>query len=339
MRGAMARALLAKAERESGDVRSRGDVVSTRSLWLCSFGYACVLALFPWQDVRGGAASFVDLGNYLERYESIKISGALQRPTGGGLLEFFMREGGWFFLLLLSVKVGVSARPLFSFISFCTALYLCKTVSQKSKNLFCVALMFNPLMIDLVRSQLRSAVALSIVIISLSLRRRALFYAAALAAMSVHSFSFIAYGSQFLLKRFKRVETLLSRVLFAILCLLASLTFLLAKNELLTLLGDRRAGLIGEPPSLVFAAIWAPCLAFLVTVNYRGPRIYFGFAVIFACLFLAGTFLGQYSLRFLALAYPFIVVIAGSVRGRMGFLFLFYLLVLQLLYIDYWLKY
>ena len=271
----------------------------------------CVLMLYvPWQELWNGR--FIDRSVYLN-----KFTGYLARPRyfSGSALAFVVNEV--FFektILLLAGKFNVPLEVIFGAIGF-----LCLFVYSKylASNHGLIALIFlvNPLIVEFAFSQLRMALAVSLLMLAL-FRQKQWVLAAVLVALAccIHTAMFLVV---FIFAVAKLVSSrLASGSLKGLTCWLALIGAGLAvvmvigpfRGAILSAVGDRRAEYGNVSQSIMYASFWV--LLLLMAGTQR--KAYFeaegnAVAVVFLSVYVGATAFNTYNSRFLSASFPFII--------------------------------
>lgn len=213
--------------------------------------YASLIGLFPWSILRVG--EFRDLENYSARLRAISRYGSGYYDLGSGILDYFSNEFVWYWILVKSIDFGVSSQAFFVGISvisaFVSALFLCR----KSGKLLLLLFLINPVSLDLYLSQIRSALAFSVVLIGILCwqrwaranwsKQRILSVSAFLVAPFIHS-SMILVIAAFFFAKFLEARGARSRWPVGLLAVVVGLGLAIAAlvfgNLMLSELGDRR---------------------------------------------------------------------------------------------------
>lgn len=234
------------------------------------------------------------------------------------VMDYFTSEYSWSFLmkLLQDGDISLHYEVVFQIIS---SLFIATAalVVYRSGGLFPLLFLANPLVFDLAYSQLRSALAISILYIAYLFFRRSTYIAAALClfAATIHTTMLIFLAVYILcvmtaneggrLSRWS-VELRLAIILGA--GVVMGLLIGPLRETVLTLIGDRRADYLDLSSSPFYLSFWLGLLG-LFLIDYRDTfrSIEGRFSLFILALVTVNVFTGGYSLRFLALAYPFII--------------------------------
>lgn len=272
-----------------------------------SMVFALCLLYVPWEQIRGEA--FYDRLVYLEHFlhavpllEDKEITGlggflaneVLWEVLVRGLMEGFDLPAG----LILS---GISLLCL-----FCFAYFLARRHGPLA-----MLLLINPLVIDFALSQLRMALAVSIVMLALFSGRRLVIAAAVITASFVHT-SIVLFVVMYLVAvqagKWVRKSRLPASTLGYIAMaggLLVALLIGPLRETVLSTMNDRRVEYEMEAASLSYASFWIMLLA---AVPLQGKAFYRDSMNLLAvaCLstFVFATVLGVFAARFLSATMP-----------------------------------
>ena len=311
------------------------------------FSYVFVFEV-PWSNI----VYFVDIDFYLERIGVLLLSGiegaVTKDYTGVGLLS---SELLWY-LILLQIPIFFTdfnlGLELISFISLLIYSYF----TFKNSNLFLSSiLLYNPIFIDLIMSQIRIAFAFALLIIAYSLRKQYWFISLLLLISSslIHTATyFLFFVYIFISLISKKIQN--ENKLHSLMLITPTFFVLFIKFLLLPLLDffrdtGRVGYFIGEVDSstLLFSSIYlffALLIAFLPKRN--DSKVHFDATnyIIFMCsLFFSLSLVQMYGSRFVAISFPFLIIAINNLKLN-GRLILYSLLFsYQLIYIYYWLSF
>lgn len=293
--------------------RAKSQKISKRAL-LNIFGvllFATLFVNFPYVEIRGGQ-EFVDLFNY-ERTFSGK-SMALKR-AGESIKGYVSNEVLWDFTVrqimsLFSLGPLSALKWVSFFVVVATVAYV-----RRGAGWLWLFLLFNPLFIDLVMSQCRSAFAVSLFYIALLSKKKSLVILATVLSIFVHT-SMVAIAAFYWIGWWLfRGGKLGKKPLLAVFSLIGMGVFLgLLMGPLQNLIAgfiaeDRRAGQYGEiGSSLAYSSFWLaliPVFAFIKPKFNRVPNN--AFALTMLSVFAVTVVFDLYGSRFVAMAFPCIL--------------------------------
>lgn len=237
------------AKHSAGPVRMKRPAFS---FWLIGpILYASLIGLFPWSILRVG--DFRDLENYSARLRAISRYGSDYYDMGSGILAYFSNEIVWYWILVKSIDFGVSSQAFFVGISVISAFVSAVFLFRKSEKLLLLLFLVNPISLDLYLSQIRSALAFSLVLVGILYwqkwvradwsKQRILSVSAFLIAPFIHS-SMILVIAAFFFAKFLEARGARSRWPVGLLAVVAGLGLAIAiivfGNLMLSELDDRR---------------------------------------------------------------------------------------------------
>ncbi len=168
-----------------------------------------------------------------------------------------------------------------------------------STALFALSLLGHPIILDMLSSQQRSALALGLIALALkSLQSRYLANTALLLISAIHLSSLVIlviYNLYFISNRFEMVRR--SYQLNVFIALFSSFLFVAFKDIALSLLGVEKAGGAG---GFLYSAMWAGLLALLVAFNGKRIDVFLFIAYSLLSLGVISFFFNDYSSRFFA---------------------------------------
>ena len=282
----------------------------------------CVIMLcVPWQELWNGR--FIDRTVYLNKFT---VYLARPRFFTGSVLAFIVDEV--FFekiIMLLAGKFNLPLEVIFGAISFLCLFVYSKYLTSKH-GLIALIFLVNPMIVEFAFSQLRMALAVSLLMLALFRQKQRVLVGVLVAlACSIHTASFLIV---FIFAAAKFVSLrLAARSFNGIFCWLALIGAGLAvvmvigpfRGVILSSVGDRRAEYSNVSQSIMYASFWM--LLLLMTGTQK--KKYFqtegnAVAVVFLSVYAGATAFNTYNSRFLAASFPFIVssMLALSLQKR-----------------------
>lgn len=217
----------------------------------------------PWEKIS--ASGFVDIENYEVRL-------ALLRSSWDGLIydfesyiSLFTSELTWLAILRGTVALDIATETMLVTVATLGALTFGYFGSRHAGLLVTLALLTNPAIIDLINSQVRSVLAMSLFYLALMLTHSPRFhYAMLIFAATIHTSMLLVLilyaGSRFFAKINLRPQQL--QVILIAGIILVSLVMIGFGSSVLASVGDRRSFDAGGSKSLLFMGPWM--LVFLV---------------------------------------------------------------------------
>lgn len=286
---------------------------------LIAFLFSLVFVLIPWENVLIYATG----ENFLDRqvYEQYFYSGknSISIDYFSSIIDYITNEAGWHYGVRWFLDdVGLSVDQLFLVISFLT-IFTYSLLLQKWRGIYSLLFLINPLIVDFAFSQVRLALAASMLACAYLSRSRWPKFALAVAFLSitVHTAALLflliycaAWLAGVALERGRLSEIQILAFLVAVGFLVAFITGP-ARDLILSYAGDRRAEYWDMTWTFKTMLFWFGLFgAFL----FFGRKIlwqdYGRYALIILSLLFWIYFLGGYSSRFAAFAFP--CLIAGA---------------------------
>jgi hypothetical protein len=304
---------------------------------------------------------FVDLDVYKSLFGHNSDENILSSYDGASLLDYFTNEYLWNFVIInLRNILGSSDSALACISIFCCAIYFL-AMSRMSNIYHAVIVMFHPIMILFIMSQLRSAFAISLVylaLVELQFWKKAYLeednststsfwiwtiiasqVILLLSSCFVHSsmaiilFSLLVSVVSSWLTKNQHCKTALLIVSILILSIVFSISLL--RYQLLSAIGDRRAIYQDGSSGTLEILAWIP---FVIYGYFRFSKTLIDplwtFSIICVAVFLLSSLLGMMSSRFLLFAFPAIIYSIYSLQKDRILLFTWFYS-LQFLYIFY----
>lgn len=255
-----------------------------------------------------------DRTNYAESIKQLRSAGDVELTVSDKTLSLLSAEFGWQYVLLGLGTLYESPQ---------SGLNLIATISLGIFTLFCLRyrtpwyltflFLLNPIVIDLVMCQPRSALALAVLMLAHMSGRRIGYLLGGLLAQSIHfsSVIFIAVYvvAQYVSGRLPLYSYNIKKVLVVCAGVLVALFVLLGRALLLSMTGDSRFAVEYGSSTLFYSLFWF-CLLFALILlpKYAGKSSWqYYYAVFVLTLFLIFTVTRFYNTRFIALAFPIIL--------------------------------
>lgn len=302
--------------------------------------FALCFLYVPWEQIRGEA--FYDRLVYLDHF--LHAVPLLEDKDIAGLGGFLVNEVLWEVLVRgLMEGFNLPAELILSGISllclFCFAYFMARRHGPLA-----VLLLVNPLVVDFALSQLRMALAVSIVMLALFSGRRLAIAAAVVIASFIHT-SIVLFVVMYLVavqagKWVNRMRLPASTLGYIAMAggLLVALLIGPLRETVLSTMNDRRVDYEMAAASLSYASFWIVLLAAVPLQPKAFYRDSMNLLAV-ACLstFVFSTLLGVFAARFLSATMPALLgAMLGMGRPVREMVVLAYLLFMALQWI-YWL--
>jgi len=289
-----------------------------------------ILASFiPWPDIiqEVSGSPMWDRSVYISKIVSGNT--LLSYFHYDNIISFFTFEFLWAWLMdVTSRSPYLNYEVVFQIISSLTLSGFAAALARR-KNLIYIIFLINPLVIDLVYSQLRLSLALSILAWLVILRVRAwyIFLPMAAIATMIHTAAIIFIAAHILAswtgpdgrkKSWSANKTMSILVLFGF-----SVGVLVGplREQILSAVGDRRVEYQDASSSILYLSYWIVLFISLVADHRRTLKHYESrYAVAILGIVFINVFTGFYSLRFLAAIFPFLIFSSFTVFGKYNFL-------------------
>jgi hypothetical protein len=320
-----------------GEVSTRGG-----GRWLeigASVVFATLIALAPWEALRG--APFPDVENYLLRIAALARQANQEQASVSSVTQALSGEYLWFVILGVIAKSGLEPRHGLALISWIAALCYHQYVTKYADIVLASLLLLNPIAVDLLASQVRSALAMGLllVIVAPGVGRRFRWLLLLLPFIHTSMAGVLAlYGGCQLVSSSERMRSVISLPVFAMLSSILALAVAGALPSLLELLGDRRADLDVATKSIPYLVFWFVLALILVSGSLKVPaarwEVYFATAILIVSVVLEAN--GVVAFRLIALSLPVVfAAVALSYRSARR-LALTALILYQPILVWYW---
>lgn len=308
-----------------------------------------ILSSVDWEGVR--SIYYADRASYIRRLENIWLHGLEFRSDTKSVFSTLFSEPAWAFVLSAALYYTDDFERAFIYIvNFTLLIYLLLLVNvtnnAKSKLFFIsFFILLNPLFIDFIHSQTRSALALSIVVISFYFNRALPRWIIASIATLTHTVSILLYSLEVLTSKLWGINLFSKNFLLTIVLLAftSSLIVVFVLPYILQIVGDRRTNYIAESSSLLFSGFWAfyACYIFYIckkknTLYLKKQGFFLGLAIFLSFLFFFLSIFGAYGSRFVAMGIPLYLITFSHLNTKNLILAIVPLYGFQILQYFYW---
>lgn len=308
--------------------------------------FGMIYIFIPWNILLG--REFNDAQVYLNTINLILVGKyEVYYPVMGTFLDwikFILSEPLWKVILTFisenfyDPSNGLLLISLFSICVFSVYVF-------KRMNIFLGSfLLLNPIMIDFIMSQIRSSLALSLIVFSTFSKRNIVIVSCFLAGFLIHSASFILIPILLMSQRIstwdltQKAHKLFVCLMIIILALLLSYILSFQRESLLITV-DRRAVYTATSANLRYVMFWFFISASLILIpSCDKNRIQYSdfFSATLASMAFFMSLFSVYSARFLAFMYPFLIFSLTFKSLKYRIFYYFSLIVYQLALYYYW---
>jgi hypothetical protein len=280
--------------------------------------------------------------NYFLNGESVLIYKKFE-----GVVAYITDEFLWHYLIgTAATSLGISIELVFHVITI-TCLCVFGAIIISKRRPLALLLLINPLVIDFAFSQLRLALAISILGAAyvLKTRYRLITLIFVICSLFIHTASMIFIIIYVALRVVDSLANQLNYgywVRFALLCLIGfsiSIAIGPLREAMLSAIGDRRADYPDMSSTLAYSSFW---VFLLFAIGSRAKSLmkeeYQQYSVVILSIVTMNIFHGGYSARFLAASFPFLISTVLSFRGVYGLMMLFLFIFYAILQWLYWLR-
>ena len=322
-------------------------MINKNIAYLYAFFYSMIFSFFPWERISP-LDEFIDKSNYIKSLTSFNGGYNSYIFNDLNLLNWFTDELTWSYLLYYISKYSSNYNFSLSLMSFAIVFVSFLFIINKSANvnltvIFLISIFFiNPLYVDFVISQIRSAFALTVFMMTVMLYEKFeknIFLLLLLIVPTIHTagvFLVIPYFIYLFIMRGNKNN----RYLPYAIGLVTGLIMTLGWNLILSYFGDRRAEYSDISSSFIFMSFWILSGFFLMIfeTNKKSSNLLVFLGLFFIGIATINTLLGSYASRFIAISYVFIVYNFLHIKNKNAqmFVILCYLIFATLQWI-YWL--
>lgn len=339
--------MIARRARAGSRAGLEGRELSKRALVGALIG--ALASLIPWPEILWDSFGFlfVDRENYIYKIEYQQSQLYRFYYYYEGVLDYFTDEFLWALIMDASLRSNfLYYETLFQLITTLSISGLAAILARRM-SYFALILIINPLVIDFVYSQLRLALALSLLIWLVVFRVRAWYFLipVALVATMIHTSMLIFICAHFLAtwtgsdgvwREWSVNKRTIVLVVFGI-CIGVLVGPL--REIVLSSVGDRRADYQDAGSSFLYLSYWIILFLSLIADRVRTLQSYESrYALAILGIIFINLFSGFYSLRFIAAIFPFLICASLRVFGQKNFIisipFLIYFVFQWLYYIG-----
>ena len=259
-------------------------------------------------------------------------------------LRFFLGEGLWvrFFDWLYGTVGDIDLA--FTIVSVVALFLIALFIVARTRSIWYLFFLFNPALVELVLSQIRSGLACGLFWAATLLPKRAMRVVALAAAAAIHT-SFILFGALFIaydllherdwVKRLSR-----NAVVLCALLLVAALLMTVLRGSALAVLGDQRAFQVLDYTSGVMLAFaWITFAVTFVLFRSSAPVEFEAtFYILASALAFWSAAFDLYGSRFSAVGMPALAVMASQLAPQYRLLFVLQFSLFSAIYFFYWLQ-
>lgn len=289
--------------------------------------YALCFAFFPW-ELLSPLEEFIDKANYLEMFNHYSDGMNHYIFEDPSLISWVTNELIWAYFLNFAAQSGWSFYIFSSLVStFIVFIYFSFIISETKrlnlKYLLVVSILFiNPLFVDFVISQFRSAFALSIFLLFVLFYRKTnikIFELLIFFTPAIHTISVIFIFIYFVSKFFSSINgDKWIKIYPYVLGISFGIVMSTAWYYILSYFGDRRANYSDMSSSLLYMSFWIISSFALLFVKLKDSSSKFVVIMyfFFSGIFTVNTLFGVYASRFVALAYMSTVYMFLHIKNK-----------------------
>lgn len=277
--------------------------------------FGIVYVLIPWDTILPG--HFPDRLNYIGIVNNIRFGEtelySIQQFNYLEGFKFLFHEPVWYETIKALSLIFDDDNLVLQLISYFSIVVYALFIFQRV-NIFLGSLfLLNPLILDLVISQIRNAFALALILLACLIRRRSIAIIFQIVSMFVHSASIPIIFVFWIAKRVT-VKSWNRRVMgFTAFFIGLFVAFILAvpRQYILGWADDSRAIYDAGSSSLLYMMYWILMVVYLIFTPSRSPKQmedseYVGISLVATAFFL--SVFSVYGVRFISLSIPFLLV-------------------------------
>ena len=308
--------------------------------YLFIFFFSLLVSFFPLELIKG--KKFVDREYYIDYL--IYYSNTIDKAELNNIYDYIFNEWLWHQLIFfLKDDILLSPELIYNSISFLCFFVASIIIYNKTKSLFFVILLVNPIFVDFYHSQLRLAFAFSIWGVAYLLidkyKRSAVLFS--FLALFIHTASifFVTYGFFADIITKKKINNYFKILILILLGFITSILTGPLRYTILSLFEDRRAEYADMTFDLISNSFWF-YLLFALVLNFTlfKNRInnYQAYSIIFLSIVFLNYFTNGYSSRFVAATYPFLLISLSKMNSKLRIIGLSFYLFYTFILTYYW---
>ena len=313
--------------------------------WLLSLIFAFIyIYLIPWTELYG--SEFVDIFSYIERMDYLHQGRPEMEYFG---LKWLLSEPLWKAIIIGFGNISTDYRAILYGVSFFTVFVYASFLIRRVEFYIAMIFLFNPMMVDLFLSQLRSVFAFAIMLIAYNIyennrESKLLPIILLIMATLIHMSMPIFYGVYYLMYRLNRNTEAYKYYFFAVLTGLFIAFFMkYGSTLLLEMIGDRHAGYDEyiAAASVAYSIAWfiiAIILATFGDFEEKEKRIQVAYAITFMSFFFFSSIVNIFAARYVALIMPFVILSISALPKHIKQGTYLFLVVYNIYSFKYWLK-
>lgn len=306
--------------------------------------FAYIVAFVDWEAIRG--VPFRDIENYVNRIENIQKFGDYYVVLDNTIAGWISFEILWFKTLEFSTTMGIDPILFLKYITFISSFLTFLFVKKNFNSLLCWIILLNPVTIDLLSAQVRSAFAFSIFLTAISWDRGSVqkYIQIALIAVTpfIHSAMSVIIVLYLVSIFFQKINFVDFRIKHALLffgMLFLSLAMAMYSSSVLEAVGDRRQLEGIGLKSQAYMIFWY-VLIFLLAMPSLWRRIdwkiYFSMSLITVGSVL--NLFGVAGFRFVALSIPIFFAAIPLAKANTRIAIILMTIAYDALLFAYWFK-
>ena len=303
-----------------------------------SFCFALLFFSINWESIR--SVKFIDRDRYesnmsksfylSDKSKIYSISYHISNETlwniGVRYLVFFQK---------------IKAKYIFNFITFSIIFIYSLFILKYTNNFLYLFLLFTPIFIDFSFSQLRMGLAtFFLYLLFLNIRRRFVLIFI-IPIFFIHSasvlFFIIFFMTSYIYKKYENHITKL--FIYNIILVFSILLILIYKDNILSYVGDRRLFVKDNSNGAFFTLFFIGLITFLL-FNFSKIKEKFIFILMFnfILIFILTSFFNIYSIRYISVSLPLLIISVSELNNQMKKFILFYFFSFITIHFYLWVK-
>lgn len=301
-----------------------------------AFLFSTIIVIFPWEGLRN--YQFIDLSINIMKVDFFEYY--FNHNYDYKNIGFYISdEPFWYYINFLVNSLDIKGDVFFSFLAFLCFFIHCFYLLKEKVNPLYLLLYFNPLTLDFLLSQQRNAFCFSIFLILYNYKKIFKYFFIIMLPL-IHSLSFVFilnllfvdFTRKFKLADKKYILNILTIFLgFSISVFIAYGRYILQGYTEDARFGDYEVGV----NSFLYLIPWLIYIFWFIVFSKEYTTNYI-LLILFLSVYIFLTFFDFYSVRFLAMSIPFLILNIYNLKYKEFFVSLFSMHQLILLY--FWLK-
>lgn len=294
---------------------------------------------FPWENINGKI--FADIDNYLYSINDFVLYPQLYDFTRFSLFELLKSEAIWKYLLVSIALIFKDHLLGFKILSIVPIFFYTLFFRRYLNWGIILIFFFNPLFIDLINGQTRSALAFSIFLFTTTqIERKWMNFFLLMLTPFIHLIGFVLLLMTIVFNYLGRKKIIRFLPITCLICgLLFNMIYFVGQNYILEVISKGKY----TSSSISFSVIWF--LPLIIVVLFPMKRNFVSFPIelyylmiFFTSIFIFSSFFEFYGSRVFALTFPILLVAVKRLPKHLSIIGFSIIFIFQIIQYYYWLN-